>query len=138
MVVYDKLFLYTVQRRLVLASLAAHTSLATPICLRQYLTNRRPSWVVKGLSHIFLRHNDPAELRPFGPSARADCSRARISARGNDFNPLAQLSGVVPEARSAEGTIKIRRGDTDLRKKSTGLSPVAFIEVLYVFSLFHA
>jgi hypothetical protein len=39
--------------------------------------------------------NDPAELRPFGPSARADCSRARISARGNDFNPLAQLSGVV-------------------------------------------
>ena len=41
-----------------------------------------------------------AELWPEGPSARADCSRARISAGENDFHPLVQLSGVVPETRS--------------------------------------
>ncbi len=55
------------------------------------------------MSCFFLSANDPTELWAVGPSARADCSRARISARGNDFNPL-KLSGVVPEAHSAEGT----------------------------------
>jgi len=48
--------------------------------------------------------NEPADLGPAGPSARADCSRARISAQGNHFHPLVQLSGVVPEAHSDSGT----------------------------------
>jgi len=36
----------------------------------------------------FTASNDPAELWAEGPSVRADCSRARISARGNGLNPL--------------------------------------------------
>jgi len=67
-----------------------------------------------------MADNVPAELNPGckpGISARADCSRARISARGNIYvlSARAQLSGDVPEARSAEGTVEIRRGGTDLR-----------------------
>ena len=40
--------------------------------------------------------NVPAELWAKGPSAPADCSRARISARGNDFNPLSS-AGTFPK-----------------------------------------
>jgi hypothetical protein len=47
-----------------------------------------------------------------------------------------QINSVVPEARSAEGTIEIRRAGIDLREKPTGLFPVAFIALLgNVFSL---
>src|SRR3990172_8465067 len=40
------------------------------------------------LRDFFYSLNDPAQLWPAGPSVRADCSRARISARGNNLNPL--------------------------------------------------
>ena len=60
--------------------------------------------------------NDPAELWAGGPSVRSDCSRARISARGNSLHPL-KLSGVVPEARSDSGTLELRRGGTSLHKR---------------------
>jgi hypothetical protein len=42
--------------------------------------------------------NEPAELGPEGPSAQVPPwrdSRARISARGNDFHPLVQLHWLV-------------------------------------------
>ena len=48
--------------------------------------------------------NGPAELGAEGPSVRLDCSRVRISARGNSLHPL-RLSGVVPEARRDSGTL---------------------------------
>ena len=49
----------------------------------------------------------PSELRPVGPSARSDCSRARISAGGNDSHPLVReesvyyLGKIGPEAAAA-------------------------------------
>jgi hypothetical protein len=65
--------------------------------------------ILSRFQDFFYSLNDPAELWAAGPSAQADCSRARISARGNVFNPL-KLSGIVPEARSAEGTLEISGG----------------------------
>jgi len=50
--------------------------------------------------------NDPAELWAGGLSVRADCSRARISARGNTLHPL-KLSEFVCEARSDSGTPRL-------------------------------
>jgi hypothetical protein len=48
--------------------------------------------------------NGPAELRPVGLSARADCSRvSNQRARERFYSARAQLGWAVPDARSASG-----------------------------------
>jgi hypothetical protein len=62
------------------------------------------------IEYVFiLRVTDAAELLPAGQSVRADCSRARVSARGNDFNPRGSSAASVPETRSVSGTFIFKR-----------------------------
>jgi hypothetical protein len=71
--------------------------------------------------------NNPAGLCAGGPSVRPDCSRAPISAQGNSSHPL-KLSGVVPEARSDSGTMRLTESRIYRRSgAAAGYAPNSFL-----------
>jgi hypothetical protein len=56
-----------------------------------------------------LSPNDPAELWAGGPSVRADCYRARISARGNDSDTLKASGNTIPYITASMTRLYMRR-----------------------------